>query len=252
MGDNTIALEVHGSDFVLDDLSSVVEHFHGLLSNLAAEVAEGAEVTWRLGRFGTGSIVAEVHCEADDPAVVDQVVTAYDRVGAALASDGPVPYAGAVLTHTDRLTGLIDGRATSVLFRTERRAHKVQRPTPGALAEHAPRLESYGSVEGVVETLARRHGTRFVVYPDDGQRSVSCFVSTEQEAAMLKLWGKHVRVEGLLRRDPLTGARLSIRAISHIEELGPSATNLSDLWGILPSGTDRKPEEMIRAAWDGV
>ena len=252
MGDNTIALEVHGSDFVLDDLSSVVEHFHGLLSGLAAEVAEGAEVTWRLGRFGTGSIVAEVHCEAADPAVVDQVVAAYDRVGAALARDGPVPYAGAVLTHTDRLTGLIDGRVTSVLFRTDRRVHQVQRPTLGALVEHVPYPESYGSVEGVVETLARRPGTRFVVYPDGGQPSVSCYVRAEQEASMLKLWGKHVRVQGLLRRNPVTGARLSIRDISNIEELGPSATNPSDLWGILPSGTERKPEEMIRAAWDGV
>ena len=69
---------------------------------------------------------------------------------------------------------------------------------------------------------------------------------------MLKLWGKRVRVQGLLRRNPVTGARLSIRDISNIEELGPSATNLSDLWGILPSRTDRKPEEVIRAAWDGV
>ena len=251
MADNTIALEVHGSGFVLDDLTSVVEHFHGLLSELAGEVAEGAEVSWRLGRFGTGSIVAEVYCESEDPAVVDQVVTAYDQVGAALASGKPVPYAGAVLTHTDRLTGLIDGRATSVLFRTGRRVHRVQRPTLGALVEHAPYLESYGSVEGVVETLARRHGTRFVVYPDGGQRSVSCYVRAEQEPAMLELWGKHVRVEGLLRRNPVTGDRLSIREISNIEELAPPTTNPADLWGVLPTATDRKPEEIIRAAWDG-
>ena len=252
MADNTIALEVHGSDFVLDDLSSVVEHFHGLLSDLAAEVVPGAAVTWRLGRFGAGSIVAEVRGEAEDPAAVDKVIAAYDRVGAALATGDPVPYSDAILVHTDRLTGLINGRVTSVRFRTQSRMHEIKRPAPGALVEHAPYLESYGSVEGVVETLARRHGTRFVVYPDDGQRSVSCYVRAEQEAEMLKLWGKHVRVEGLLRRDPITGARLSIRDISNIEELGPSATNPSDLWGILPSRTDRKPEEMIRAAWDGV
>ncbi len=45
VADNTIALELHGSDFVLDDLGTAVEHFRGLLSDLATEVAEGVVVT---------------------------------------------------------------------------------------------------------------------------------------------------------------------------------------------------------------
>ena len=252
MADNTIALELHGSDFVLDDLGTAVEHFRGLLSDLATEVAEGADVTWRLGRFGTGSIVAEVRCESDDPAAVDRVIAAYECVGAALANEEPIPYSEAIATHTDRLTGLINGRVTSVRFITRGQVHEVQQPAPSALAEQDPHLDSYGAVEGMVDTLAWRRGIRFVVYTDDGARGVPCYMSLEDEAKMAGLWRKRVRVEGLLRRDSGTGLPLSIRDVTNIEVLEPPVAEPEDLWGILPTVGDRKPEEIIRAGWDGV
>ncbi len=69
---------------------------------------------------------------------------------------------------------------------------------------------------------------------------------------MAELWRKRVRVEGLLRRDSSTGQPLSIRDVTNIEVLEPPVADLSDLWGILPTAGDRKPEAIIRAAWDGV
>ena len=251
MADNTIALELHGTDFVLDDLGVAVEHFRGLLTDLATDVAEGSGVTWRLGRLGTGSIVAEVRCEADDPVTVDQVISAYERVGAALANGDPVPFSETIVAHTDRLTGLINGRVTSVRFRTARTTHEVRQPAPSTLARQAPHEDSFGAVEGVVETLAWRRGVRFVVYPVDEARGVPCYMSTEDEAKMAQLWRKRVRVEGLVRRDSATGDPLSIRDITNIEVLEPPAAEPEDLWGILPTIGDRKPEEVIQAGWDG-
>ena len=113
--------------------------------------------------------------------------------------------------------------------------HEIQRPAPIALGEEAPHLDSFGAVEGMVDTLAWRRGLRFVVYTDEEARGVSCYMSPEYEAMMAGLWRKRVRVEGLLRRDSSSGLPLSIRDVTNIEVLEPPATEPEDLWGILPT-----------------
>lgn len=112
--------------------------------------------------------------------------------------------------------------------------------------------DSFGSVEGAVEKLAQDHAAKFAVYPDEASRGVPCYLSDKDEAKMARLRRKRVRVEGLLRRDSSTSRPLSIRAVTNIEVLEPPATNPQDLWGILPTAGDRKPEEIIRAAWDNI
>lgn len=112
--------------------------------------------------------------------------------------------------------------------------------------------DSFGSIEGVVDKLAHGHAAKFAVYPDEASRGIPCYLSDEDEARMAGLWRKRVRVEGLLRRDSSTGLPVSIRNVTNIEVIEPPATDLKDLWGILPTTDGCKPEEIIRAAWDGV
>ena len=109
--------------------------------------------------------------------------------------------------------------------------------------------DSYGSVEGVVEKLAPNHAVPFAVHPDNAARGVPCYLGDKDEARMAGLRRKRVRVTGLLRRDLSTGLPLSIRDVTNIEVLEPPVGDLRDLWGILPTTGDRKPEEIIRAAW---
>lgn len=109
--------------------------------------------------------------------------------------------------------------------------------------------DSYGSIEGTVEKLAQSYAAPFAVYPDDAARGVPCYVTGEDVARLSGLWRKRVRIEGLLRRDSRSGLPLSIRDVTNIEVLEPPVADLSDLWGILPTAGDRKPEEIIRAAW---
>ena len=115
-----------------------------------------------------------------------------------------------------------------------------------------PHRESFGSVEGSVEKLAQGHAAKFAVYPDDASRGVPCYVRGEDAAKLSRLWRKRVRVEGLLRRDTSTGRPLSIRDVTNIEVLKPPPAEPQDLWGILPTVDERKPEEIIRAAWADV
>ena len=111
--------------------------------------------------------------------------------------------------------------------------------------------DSFGSVEGIVEKLAQGHAVRFAVYPDDALRGVPCYLSDEHEDRMTGLLLKRVRVEGLLRHDSGSGPPVSIRDVTNIEVLEPPATDPADLWGILPTTGDHKPEELIRAGWAG-
>ena len=110
--------------------------------------------------------------------------------------------------------------------------------------------DSFASIEGTVENPAQGHAAKFAVRPDEASQGVPCYLSDETEARMAGLQRKRVRVEGLLRRDSNSGQPLSIRAVTNIEVLEPPATDPNDLWGILPTVGHRKPEEIIRSAWD--
>ena len=112
--------------------------------------------------------------------------------------------------------------------------------------------DSYGSVEGLVEERAQGHAAKFAVFPDEASRGVACYLGDKDEVRMAGLRRKRVRVTGLLRRDLSTGLPLSIRDVTNLEVLRPPTTDPTDLWGILPTTGDRKPEEIIRAAWDRV
>ena len=112
--------------------------------------------------------------------------------------------------------------------------------------------DSFGSVEGFARKLTQGHAARFAVHPEEDSRGVPCYLGDEDEAKMARLHHKRVRVEGLLRRDSSSGMPLSIRDVTNIEVLEPPTTEPADLWGILPTAGDRKPEEIIRAAWDSV
>ena len=92
-----------------------------------------------------------------------------------------------------------------------------------------PHRESFGSVEGSVDKPSQGHAAPFAVYP--ARKSA-----------------RHC----LLRHDSSSGLPESIRPVTNIVVLEPPATDPTDLWGILSTTGDRKPEEIIRAAWADV
>ena len=122
---------------------------------------------------------------------------------------------------------------------------------PETSLNDAAHRDSFGSVEGIVEKLAQGQAPKFAVHPDEASQGVPCHLSDEDEARMARLRRKRVRVEGLLRRDSSSGLPVSIRDVTNIEVLEPPTTEPADLWGILPTAADRKPEELIRAGWAG-
>ena len=141
MADDTIALELEGSGFQLDDLDAL-QHFGGLLRELAADAAGGAAITWELRSLRTGSLVAEVKGTAEDQDAVHRVAAAYDCVGAALAVGDPVPYSDAVSVHADRLTSLINGRVEALRFRDRWARSRSSPCTHDCAMEATPRIST--------------------------------------------------------------------------------------------------------------
>ena len=90
-----------------------------------------------------------------------------------------------------------------------------------------PEVESYGSVEGLLEGILT-HGRRtFYVYDSLSGRQVRCFFSESTPLeALLKYFEHRVIVSGLVRSKAFTGEPKSIE-VSEIQDFEPDAALLS-------------------------
>ncbi len=61
--------------------------------------------------------------------------------------------------------------------------------------------QSYGSVEGKLQTITERGGFRFVVYDSLYDHRVDCFIDEELMNRAVASFGKRVRVSGLVQYD---------------------------------------------------
>ena len=94
------------------------------------------------------------------------------------------------------------------------------------------------------ETLTQRH--EICVIPAHFDYPVSCILRQEQEATMLQMWRKFVRVSGLVVRDAHSGHPIEIRDIGEIRALAISAPDsYRNAAGILDLGGEA-PEAVVK------
>jgi hypothetical protein len=93
---------------------------------------------------------------------------------------------------------------------------------------------------------------RFTLYDLLHDDAVSCYLEEGYEDIMRTLWGKLVTVEGIVKRDPLTGAPQTVRQITKVEpmpEVEPESWRRAR--GIVPIGPrGLMPEKAIRRLRD--
>jgi hypothetical protein len=119
------------------------------------------------------------------------------------------------------------------------------------VAPFVPTADSYGAITGRVQTLTNRGGLRFALYDTLHDRAVSCYLAEGHESIMRDMWGRLASVEGLIRRDPITGRPLTIRDIRQIEPLPEHAPQaLEAVRGISPSPQGLRAEDAIRRLRD--
>jgi hypothetical protein len=214
MPTDTITIALNG-EVKLNDFSGAMEHFAGLVLGLTTEVGGGAEIIWVVEQLESGSAVATIRGEADDPTKVERVVRAYADVGEALAQRRPIPFPAKVAEEARAIVRILNSSITSIRFETPERDVTIVSPDLPPLPQR--RLVAYGSTEGRVQTLTSRGRLRFTLYDTLNDRPVTCYIAEEQAELMRDVWGRRVIVEGLVSRDPASGQPATIREISRIE-----------------------------------
>ena len=133
MAVDIVTLELTG-DVSLDDLSHAVWHLRGLLTELAREVAEDAEIVWIVEALESGSALAAVRglpVNEQRMQDVEDVVRAYGKVGTAMQSGAHIGYSTAVTREAHALTSVLSGRIETIRFETPETEATVIAP-PGA------------------------------------------------------------------------------------------------------------------------
>lgn len=247
---NTVTLRLNG-DVPLVEFAKAVAGFSALVRALSAEVAGESVIDWVLSDLEFSSAIATAQGSSAEPEAVARVVGAYASVGRALEIGAAVPYSKPARQAAREITSILNGRVHAVDFETAD-ADATVRVAAKIRPIHAPAERvSLGGVSGRIQTLTNRGSLRFTLYDLVHDRAVSCYLTEGREAIMRDAWGKLAVVEGLVRRDPLTGRPTTIRRVTSVT-LKPEAMvgDFLHARGVSPSLTGLSAEDAIRRLRD--
>jgi hypothetical protein len=212
---NQIGITLNG-DVPLDLFVEVIRHFNELITNLSHELAGDVKIDWQIAELEAGSATAEIVGYASDINIVERVVCAYETVGRALEMKKPIPYSSSVVKAAEGIASIIDGRISSVEFHTTDDFTSCITESPTAIGKPT-RINVYGTITGLVETLSRRQTLRFILYDDLFDKAIKCFFEEDQREMMRDIWDKKVTVTGRITRDAITGRPLEMHDIQNVK-----------------------------------
>jgi hypothetical protein len=217
MEKDTLTLALEG-DVALGDFAKAMQQFTALVNALSQEVSKDAKVEWIVQELYTSSAVATVQGFSDVEGVVRGVVDAYEEVGDALAHGEDIPFSYNVIKEANALTGILNGRITSIRFETaDRDALVTGKTTTGQKSR--PIKYSFGTVKGVVQMLTMRNRLRFTLYDVLFDKAVSCYLQEGHEEIMRSAWGKRAVVSGRVGREAEHGRPVVVREVRGIRVL---------------------------------
>lgn len=223
MASDQLALHLDGN-VSLAELADALESFNGLIEALSDDITPGASIKWTIVGLESGSATAKVRGEAavgDDIDDVSRIVQAYGIVGRALESNAVIPYSPRVREQARKLTGVLRGNVTAIRFRA---ADDEEATIIEQMNIKEPKfVTSYGSIEGRVLTLASRRQLAFTLYDSVYDHGVTCYFQLGREDEVQRIWRKHVRVDGLVSRDIVSGQPESVHDIREIVPLEKEA-----------------------------
>ncbi len=245
VSNESATLVLNGKVF-LDDFAKAVQFLRQLMDGLSADLGT-QRFEWLVDGLETGS--AFITLEAPESA---KVVKAYAKVGMLLQRNQPLPFSTKVKQAANGLRGLMNGRITSLRFETsesdsEVHSHPEERPDDSRL------VHSYSAIQGRVQSISNRGRLRFTLYESQQDRAVSCYLSEGCEDVMRNAWGQLVVVEGVVSRDALNGAILSVREISPrgVRLVPSSKYTWRDAIGCCPAPENSIPtEDSVRQSRD--
>lgn len=263
MPNDTITLVLEG-ELTVNAFAEALKAFAGIISGLSQEIGDPT-IEWVVEDLQPGSAITTLRGRSSRPQSVERAVKAYAGVGHSLQQNQRLEHGKDVVRNARQLGRMVGAKVRTVRFETQDEEAVVSTPPkripitkPTLSLIEGPRSEptsdrvsggAWGIVEGVVETLTKRHGLRFTLYDSLNDRPVSCYLQEGQQEEMRGIWGKRAIIHGWVTRDPTDGHPVGIRRISSIEEAEDG--DYTQARGAAPLGAGGLlPEEAIRRLRD--
>ena len=246
MPKTTITFEIGGQV----DIKEFEKSFSAFRRLITALTPKKAGVTWLIEDLQAGSAVVTFRGEADVLSEVEQIVTAYEKIGHALAHNEDVPTRNSRITKAANAVMPLTETMEYVRFQTPDVEYTIY--GNGKIHGHPVTSISIGAITGRIQTLSNRGALRFNLYDTIHDKAVACYLAQGQEELMRESWGKRARVSGTITRETNTGRPIAIRQILDVKTL-PDAPpgSYKRARGAIPwKQGDDMPEEIIRRMRD--
>jgi len=246
MAKETLTFALEG-DITLASFAGALSEFNSLLGNLSKEVGNNSPVEWVVEELYAGSAIATFHGVYENVKIVETIVDAYEQVGEALAYGREIPFSEAVRKNCRNITGVLNGKVTSIRFETPDRDFIISGKSK--IGEKAlPMKYALGTVKGMIQTLSMRKKLSFIIWDSLFDRPVSCYLKEGQEELMREAWGNRAVVSGRIGRQAESGRPVSIREVKSIEIIDkPEHGSYKRARGVLLwKQGDEKPEVILR------
>lgn len=255
MPKDVVTLGLEG-EITLADFDLRVGRFRRLVDALTAEVAPKVNINWVIAGLEKGSAITRARgVVAEDWEIprVEAVVSAYLRVGRALEAHEQIPFSPRVARPAAALiSGLRGTKIESVRFETQDDDALIVTETAGKVTALFPPVPAtLGAVQGRIQTVSNRGSLHFMLYSSLDDKPVSCYLQEGQEDALRDLFGHLARVEGRVKRNPVSGRPVTIRdvRVTPLEEADRGG--LRRAIGTLPTKKGEPlPEELVRRMRD--
>lgn len=224
-----------------------------LIKALQAEVDPAAQVDWIVDELEKGSAVTTFRGRGASPGVIHKVVHGFEGVGRALQKGTRPKHSPKVNQAIDRIISVMGESVPSIRFITDAVDADIYPPADSGKNSTASKAlpSAHGCIRGRVQTISNRHGLRFTLYDAIDDRPILCFLAPGNESVMKNAWGKLALVEGIVRRDALSGKPTTIREIRKVVPLKETGS-YRDAIGVAPrrEGDILSPEDAIRRLRD--
>lgn len=238
MSERRFAVDVEGPRVTLRRLARTADTALDLLNAVDAELSgrRGGGLEWVVSELESGSVhvgaTPEPRTEDVGPEIADRVL---DAVGKGLrtiesSAERPAHFSDRALSRARELTGALEEEGVERLHvRSNGRRVEVTRRLAGNVDDLlGGKLESIGSVEGRLETVALHGRAYFNVYDAVTGAAVKCYFPSEMLEEVRDALGRRVVVSGTLWSDRSGDVqRVKAREIELLpeeEELPPAET----------------------------
>ena len=244
MPDETITFEL-GGRVDIKQMSEGITAFNQLIDALTGK----EEIKWLVVDLQSGSAIATLRSECENPAVSEKIVQDYKNIGEALQNKEEIPGNSRVISAAESIKKLAD---SVEYLRLEALGDSFYIYENGDSSPKPSTTTAVGSLTGRVQTLSDRGDLRFNLYDTIHDKSVSCYLTQGQEELMRAAWGRRAMVSGRVTREIETGRPITIRGIMDVQILEEVAAGFyRDARGAVQwQQGDKLPEDAIRKLRD--